>query len=71
VFNASDPSKIDMVERYYHKMFGRLRNVAEGPDGRIYIAVSNQDGRGDPSSADDMIIVATQQQIVNFKTPLP
>jgi glucose/arabinose dehydrogenase len=45
VFNDSDPSKIDTVERYLHKALGRLRNVAEGPDGKIYIAVSNQDGR--------------------------
>lgn len=71
VFNTADPTKIDTVERYYHKKFGRLRNVAEGPDGRIYMAVSNQDGRGDPSSADDLIIVATQQQIAKFKTPFP
>jgi hypothetical protein len=71
VFNASDPTKIDKVERYYHKALGRLRNVVEGPDGRIFIAVSNQDGRGDPSLKDDMIVVATQQQIARFMTPFP
>ncbi|MFZ6002147.1 MAG: PQQ-dependent sugar dehydrogenase, partial [Bacteroidota bacterium] len=48
VFNGSDPTKIDTVERYLYQRFGRLRNVVEGPDGRIYIAVSNQDGRGNP-----------------------
>jgi glucose/arabinose dehydrogenase len=71
IFNNSDPSKIETVERYYHKTFGRLRNVLEGPDGRIYIAVSNQDGRGDPSSADDLIVAATQQQVAKFRTPFP
>ncbi|MBT1706088.1 PQQ-dependent sugar dehydrogenase [Chryseosolibacter indicus] len=68
VFNASDPSKIDTVERYLYQKLGRLRNVTEGPDGRIYIAVSNQDGRGDPLSIDDRIVVLTQKQLKDFKS---
>lgn len=67
VINNDDPSKIDTVERYYYKVFGRLRNVAEGLDGRIYIAVSNQDGRGDPLSIDDRIVVVTQDQLRRFR----
>jgi glucose/arabinose dehydrogenase len=63
VFNSSDKTKIDAVERYLYRKFGRLRNVLEGSDGRLYIAVSNQDGRGDPSSSDDRIIVMTQQAV--------
>jgi glucose/arabinose dehydrogenase len=63
VFDEADPSKIDTVERYLHKAFGRLRNVAEGPEGRIYLAVSNQDGRGKPKSNDDRIVVLTQDEI--------
>jgi glucose/arabinose dehydrogenase len=63
VFNANDPTKIDTVERYLYRTLGRLRNVAEGPDGRIYIAVSNQDGRGDPLSIDDRIVVMTQDEL--------
>ena len=66
VFNSADPSKIDTVERYLHKAFGRLRNVAEGTDGKIYIAVSNQDGRGDPLSVDDRIISMTADQIIKM-----
>jgi glucose/arabinose dehydrogenase len=68
VFNSSDPAKIDKVERYLYNMFGRLRNVVEGPDGKIYIAVSNQDGRGDPSSEDDRIVVMTQNELAR-QTP--
>ncbi len=67
VFDVEDPTKIDTVERYLHQQFGRLRNVVEGPDGRIYIAVSNQDGRGDPLTEDDRIIVLTQEEIRNLK----
>jgi glucose/arabinose dehydrogenase len=67
VFNEADASKIDTVERYLHKAFGRLRNVAEGADGRIYIAVSNQDGRGDPLTIDDRIVVMTQAELRRHK----
>jgi glucose/arabinose dehydrogenase len=68
VFNASDPTKIDAVERYLYQTLGRLRNVAEGPDGRIYISVSNQDGRGDPLTIDDRIVVMTQNEIRKHKS---
>jgi glucose/arabinose dehydrogenase len=68
IFDENDPSKIDTVERYLHKTFGRLRNVVEGPDGRIYIAVSNQDGRGDPLTIDDRIVVMTQEEIRRHKS---
>jgi glucose/arabinose dehydrogenase len=67
IFDSADPSKIQTVERYLHKEFGRLRNVVEGPDGHLYIAVSNQDGRGDPSSEDDRIISLTQGEIEKIK----
>jgi glucose/arabinose dehydrogenase len=36
--------------------YGRLRDVVVGPDGTLYIATSNRDGRGRPSSDDDRII---------------
>ena len=36
--------------------FGRLRAIAQGPDGALYIATSNHDGRGDPEEGDDRII---------------
>jgi glucose/arabinose dehydrogenase len=67
IFNSSDPTKIESVERFLYQKYGRLRNVAEGPDGKIYIAVSNQDGRGDPLSEDDRIISMTQDEIRQIK----
>jgi glucose/arabinose dehydrogenase len=36
--------------------YGRLRDVLVGPDGSVYIATSNRDGRGRPDSQDDRII---------------
>ncbi|HKP12649.1 MAG TPA: PQQ-dependent sugar dehydrogenase, partial [Blastocatellia bacterium] len=36
--------------------YGRIRDVAEGPDGAIYFSTSNRDGRGRAASGDDRIL---------------
>jgi glucose/arabinose dehydrogenase len=36
--------------------YGRIREVAEGPEGAIYFSTSNRDGRGSPARDDDRII---------------
>src|ERR1041385_7098308 len=38
------------------KQYGRIRDIAEGPDGYIYFSTSNRDGRGTPASDDDRIM---------------
>ena len=43
-------------ERLLSGSYGRLRAVAEGPDGAIYVATSNRDGRGSPAANDDRIL---------------
>jgi glucose/arabinose dehydrogenase len=36
--------------------YGRIRDIAEGPDGYIYFSTSNRDGRGSPATDDDRIL---------------
>jgi aldose sugar dehydrogenase len=36
--------------------FGRLRDVIPGPDGLLYLATNNRDGRGSPVATDDRIL---------------
>ncbi len=43
-------------EVYLNQQFGRLRDVCVAPDGRIFVAVSNRDGRAFPREGDDRIV---------------
>lgn len=36
--------------------YGRIREMAVGPDGFIYFSTSNRDGRGSPANTDDRIL---------------
>ena len=51
-----DGSRVVSQERLLEKQYGRIRDVAEGPDGAIYFSTSNRDGRGSPASDDDRIL---------------
>lgn len=55
VIDPSDPRKVLSHGMMPEIDFGRIRDVAEGPDGAIYFSTSNQDGRGDPRPGDDKI----------------
>jgi glucose/arabinose dehydrogenase len=43
-------------ENLLEKKYGRIRDIAEGPDGFLYFSTSNRDGRGRPASDDDRIL---------------
>jgi aldose sugar dehydrogenase len=43
-------------EVLYEGEYGRIRDVAVGPDGAVYFTTSNQDGRGRPADSDDRIM---------------
>ena len=42
--------------------YGRIRDVAEGPDGYLYFSTSNRDGRGKPAEDDDRILRLVPRQ---------
>lgn len=43
-------------EVLYEGEYGRIREVAVGPDGAVYFTTSNQDGRGTVGNGDDRIL---------------
>jgi len=47
----------------FDEEFGRLRAIAQGPDGALYLATSNFDGRGSAGPGDDRIIRIEPQTI--------
>jgi aldose sugar dehydrogenase len=51
-----DGTRVVDEEVLYQGELGRLRDVRVGPDGAVYLATSNRDGRGSPSEADDRIV---------------
>jgi glucose/arabinose dehydrogenase len=51
-----DGRRVVSQENLLEGKYGRIRDVAEGPDGYLYFSTSNQDGRGRPAADDDRII---------------
>lgn len=47
------------TERHFFEEYGRIRSVVAAPDGGLWIATSNRDGRGDPQPEDDRILQVT------------
>jgi aldose sugar dehydrogenase len=52
--------RITGQERLLEGTFGRLRDVVMGPDGNLYVATNNRDGRGTPATGDDRILRIAQ-----------
>jgi glucose/arabinose dehydrogenase len=51
-----DGRRVVSQENLLGDQYGRIREVAEGPDGAIYFSTSNRDGRGRPAAGDDRIL---------------
>lgn len=55
-FTNQSKNTVSNIEEYFVKEYGRLRDIAQGPDGNFYLLTSNLDGRGTPSEDGDKII---------------
>jgi aldose sugar dehydrogenase len=53
---SADGQTVTAKETLFAGQFGRLRDVLVAPDGTVYLATSNRDGRGSPASDDDRIL---------------
>jgi glucose/arabinose dehydrogenase len=51
-----DGRRVVSQENLLAAKYGRIRDLAEGPDGLIYFSTSNRDGRGQPAMDDDRIL---------------
>ena len=51
-----DGRKVVRQENLLEGKLGRIREIAQGPDGFIYFSTSNRDGRGSPTADDDRIM---------------
>jgi glucose/arabinose dehydrogenase len=51
-----DGRRVVSQEDLLTKKYGRIRDVAQGPDVFLYFSTSNKDGRGTPTGDDDRII---------------
>jgi quinoprotein glucose dehydrogenase len=57
---GKDGKSVNKIERWFAKdynngVYGRIRDVVEGPDGALYFLTNNTDGRGRPGPGDDRI----------------
>lgn len=51
-----DGRTVKSQEKLLAGKYGRIREIAEAPDGTIYFSTSNRDGRGSAASDDDRIL---------------
>jgi glucose/arabinose dehydrogenase len=53
--DPASPRRLLGQERLLESRYGRIRDVVSGPDGYLYFATNNRDGRGSPTAEDDRI----------------
>lgn len=65
--DPGNPNRVTSVERWFNEQvwrdgvlpesaYGRLRALAVGPDGALYLGTSNRDGRFEPGPNDDRVL---------------
>lgn len=66
---SEDGTEVAEETVWFDDWFGRLRDVCVSPEGKVYLAVSNRDGREDPGLEDDRIVefaAATSTSLSSF-----
>ncbi len=53
---SEDGKSVLQEEAYFQNWYGRLRDICVSPDGRVFLAVTNRDGRGTIKPGDDRIV---------------
>ena len=56
VLDPADLRKVRTEERLLEEVYGRIRDLVEGPDGDLYFCTSNRDGRASPAPEDERIL---------------
>ena len=64
---SADGERVVEEKHYFAQEFGRLRAVCVAPDGRVFIASSNEDTRGEPRPGGDRIVEIRPR----FVAPVP
>jgi glucose/arabinose dehydrogenase len=60
---VDDAGTASAVE-WYTGVYGRIRDVTEGPDGSLWMLTNNTDGRGDARDGDDRILQVRLTELV-------
>lgn len=68
-FDPKDPDRIDEISAALEKEYGRLRAIAVGPDGLVYLTTSNRDRRGVAMDGDDRVLRLTPVTSPTGKMP--
>ena len=62
-----DGRNVVRQENLLDGFYGRIREIEQGPDGYIYFATSNRDGRGNPAKDDDRIMRLVPETITKIQ----